>query len=183
MNCCGARTYGAALVALVPGVAATFAIAELDGSATKKIRLLRIAVAATAATGIHVQDLRLTKLSSISTGGTPTAAAANVPFASSVDNPPAATAILRGFTVAPTGGGVVVGAIAASKLTLDLITTLMPQPGPGIVWDFSDLPLSSRPTLKSAAEAFGLDYNGATPAAGAASVNIYAWWTEQPLNA
>ncbi len=182
MSCCGAQTYGASLPALVPGVAATFAVAELDGSATKKIRLLRIAAAATAATGIHVQDLRLVKLSSISTGGTPVLGVA-VPFASSVDSPPAATAVFRGFTLAPTGGGVVVGALAVSKLTLDLITTLMPQPGPGIVWDFSNIPLSNRPTLKSATEAFSLDYNGATPGAGAASVDIYCWWTEQPLNA
>ncbi len=164
---CGAAMYGASLAALAPGVAATFAIAELDGSATKL-------------TAIAIQDLRLTKLSSISTGGTATTGAA-VPFASSVDSPPAATAVFRGFTVAPTGGGVVVGAIAIAKLDLDVITTLMPPPGPGIVFDFNSLPLSSRPTLKSAAEAFALDFNGATPA-HAETLDIYAWWTEQPLN-
>ncbi len=177
---CGAAMYGASLAALAPGVAATFAIAELDGSATKKIRLARIAVSGTKLTAIAIQDLRLTKLSSISTGGTATTGVA-VPFASSVDSPPAATAVFRGFTVAPTGGGVVVGAIAIAKLDLDVITTLMPPPGPGIVFDFNSLPLSSRPTLKSAAEAFALDFNGATPA-HAETLDIYAWWTEQPLN-
>ena len=181
MSCCGAQTYGAGVAAQAIGTSATFAIAELDGSATKKIRLLRIAISGTALTAIEIDNLRLTRLSSISTGGTPVVATA-VPFAAPESSPPAATAVFRAFTVAPTGGGVVVGAIAVAKFTTDVITTLMPPPGPGIVFDFSFLPLSSRPTLQSASEAFALDINGATPA-HADSLDIYAWWTEQPMNA
>src|SRR5579863_837392 len=98
MGCSAGRTYGAALAALLPGVAPTFAIAELDGSATRKIRLLRLAVSGTEATALAVNDLRLTKLSSISTGGAATVAV-NTPFDSL--NPPA-TAVFRGFTTAPT---------------------------------------------------------------------------------
>src|SRR5882672_3543650 len=105
---CGLKTYGAALTGLVPGVAATFAIAELDGSATKKITLDRIAFSGTQVVAIVIQNLRLTKLSAISTGGTATTAT-NVPFDSANA---AATAVFRGFTVAPTGGGTVLGAIA-----------------------------------------------------------------------
>jgi hypothetical protein len=162
---------------LVPGVAATFAVAELDGSATKKIRLLRMAVSGTKAASMTVQDVRLTKLSTISTGGTATTGIA-VPFDSAN---PAATAVFRGFTVAPTGGGTVIGAIASAKLVLDVITTLMPMEL--LVWDFSALPASSRPTLHTAAEAFALDYNGGTPPSGAATIDVYTWWTEEPLNA
>jgi hypothetical protein len=175
MACGAGRTYGAALTALLPGVAATAAIAELDGSATRKIRLLRVVVSGTEATALAVNDLRLTKLSSVSTGGAATVGVA-VPF-DSVN--PAATAVFRGFTTAPTGGGVVIGAIASVKLTLPLVTTATPPP---IIFSFEALPATSRPTLHTAAEAFGIDFNGATPA-NAPNLDIYAWWTEEPLNA
>ena len=171
---CGGRTYGASLTGLLPGTAATFAIAELDGSATKKIILDKITVSGSELTAIAVNDLRLTKLTSISTGGTATTAVA-VPFAS---NLPAATAVFRGFTVAPTGGGVVVGAIAVQKLSLLLIATNL---GTAVEFNFQLLPTGSRPTLLSAAEAFGIDFNGATPA-NAPNLDIYAWWTEAPIN-
>ena len=171
---CGGRSYGASLPGLLPGTAATFAIAELDGSATKKIILNKIVVSGSELTAIAVNDLRVTKLSSISTGGTATTAVA-VPFAS---NLPAATAIFRGFTVAPTGGGVVVGAIAVQKLSLLLIATNL---GTAVEFNFQLLPMGSRPTLLSAAEAFGIDFNGATPA-NAPNLDIYAWWTEAPIN-
>ena len=98
-----------------------------------------------------------------------------VPFIST--NPPA-TAVFRGFTVAPTGGGVVIGAIAVQKLSLALIATVL---GPAVVFDFQFLPVSSRPTLINAAQAIGIDFNGATPA-NAPNLDIYAWWTEAPLN-
>ena len=67
MSCGNGKTYGGALPGLLPGTAATFAIAELDGSATKKIRLLRMVVSGSELTAIAVNDLRLTKLSAIST--------------------------------------------------------------------------------------------------------------------
>jgi hypothetical protein len=117
----------------------------------------------------------LTKLSSISTGGAATTATA-VPFDSQF---PAATAVFKGFTTAPTGGGVVVGAIAVQKLSLLLIATNL---GTAVEFNFQFLPAASRPTLHTAAEAFGVDFNGATPA-NAPNLDIYAWWTEEPLNA
>ncbi len=179
MSCCGGgNMYGASLPGLLPGTAATFAIAELDGSATKKIRLAKVVVSGSELTAIAVNDLRLTKLSAISTGGTATTATA-VPFPSSVDAPPAASAVLKGFTVAPTGGGTVVGAIAVQKLSLLLIATNL---GTAVEFNFQFLPLSARPTLKSAAEAFAIDFNGATPA-NAPNLDVYFWWSEQPLNA
>ena len=171
---CGGRTYGASLTGLLPGTAATFAIAELDGSATKKIQLAKIVVSGSELTAIAQNDLRVTMLSSISTGGTATTAVAT-PF---ISTNPAATAVFRGFTVAPTGGGVVIGAIAVQKISLVLIATVL---GPAIVFDFQFLPTASRPTLISAAQAIGIDFNGATPA-NAPNLDIYAWWTEAPLN-
>ena len=172
---CGARMYGASLPGLLAGTAATFAIAELDGSATKKLRLAKVVVSGSELTAIAVNDLRLTKLSSISTGGTATIGTA-VPFDSAN---PAATGVFRGFTVAPTGGGVVVGAIAVQKLSLLLIATNL---GTAVEFNFQFLPLGSRPTLHTAAEAIGIDFNGATPA-NAPNLDIYAWWSEEPLNA
>lgn len=175
MACGAGRVYGASLPGLLPGTAATAAIAELDGSATKKIRLLKMIVSGSELTAIAVNDLRLTKLSSISTGGTATTATA-VPFDASS---PAATGVFRGFTVAPTGGGVVIGAIAVQKISLLLIATNL---GTAIEFNFQLLPASSRPTLTTAAQALAIDINGATPA-NAPNLDIYAWWTEEPLNA
>ena len=175
MSCCGAQTYGAALPGLLPGTAATFAISELDGSATKKIRLLKVVVSGSELTAIAVNDLRLTKLSAISTGGTATTAT-NTPFDAANA---AATAVVKGFTVAPTGGGTVVGAIAVQKLSLLLIATNL---GSAVEFNFSLLPLSSRPTITTAAQAFAIDFNGATPA-NAPNLDVYWWWTEQPLAA
>lgn len=171
---CGGRTYGASLTGLLPGTAATFAIAELDGSATKKIQLAKIVVSGSELTAIAQNDLRVTMLSSISTGGTATVGTA-VPF---ISTNPAATAVFRGFTVAPTGGGVVIGAIAVQKISLLLIATVL---GPAVVFDFQFLPTASRPTLINASQAIGIDFNGATPA-NAPNLDIYAWWTEAPLN-
>ncbi len=173
MSCCGERTYGAALTGLAPGTSATFAIAELDGSATKVIRLNRIAISGTQAAAVVVQSLRLTKLSTISTGGTATTAT-NTPFDSA--NLIAATAVFRGFTVAPTGGGTVLGVIASKRLLLDIATTLMAAPDEAI-FDFTSLPYKARPTLRTAAQAFALDFNGATPAQ-ADVLSVYAWWSE-----
>lgn len=170
---CGIRTYGAAITGLAPGTAATFAIAELDGSATKKIRLNRIGFSGTQVVALVIQNLRLTKLSSISTGGTATTGT-NTPFDSA--NTVAATAVFRGFTVAPTGGGTVLGTLANYRYFMDIPTTLMAAPAE-IVWDFSILPFKARPTLNSAAEAFAIDFNGATPAQ-ADILDIYAWWSE-----
>jgi hypothetical protein len=179
MSCAAGRTYGASLTALNPGTAATAAIAELDGSATKKIRLLKVVVSGSEATAIAVNDLRLTMLSSISTGGTATTATNTAfdPLNQTGVNAP--TAVFRGFTVAPTGGGVVVGAIAVQKLSLLLITTNL---GTAVEFNFQLLPPTSRPTLHTAAQAIGIDFNGATPA-NAPNLDIYAWWTEVPLNA
>lgn len=172
---CGANTYGASLPGLLAGTAATFAISELDGSATKKIRLLKVVVSGSELTAIAVNDLRLTKLSAISTGGTATTATI-VPFASTNL---AATAVVKGFTVAPTGGGTVVGAIAVQKLSLLLIATNL---GSAIEFNFERLPVASRPTLITAAQALAIDINGATPA-NAPNFDIYWSWTEEPLNA
>jgi hypothetical protein len=86
--------------------------------------------------------------------------------------------VFRGFTVAPTGGGTVIGAIAVQKLSLLLIATNL---GTAVEFDFEKLPATQRPTLHTAAQAFALDFNGATPA-NAANLDIYAWWTEEPLN-
>lgn len=175
---CGARMYGASLPGLLPGVAPTFAIAELDGSATRKIRLAKVVVSGSELTAIAVNDLRLTKLSSISTGGVATVGV-NVPFASNYGSNGVATAAFKGFTTAPTGGGVVVGAIAVQKLSLLLIATNL---GTAVEFNFQFLPLASRPTLLTAAEAFGIDFNGATPA-NAPNLDVYAWWSEEPLAA
>lgn len=176
MGCCGARAYGAAAVGFAPGTSPTFALAELDGSATKRIRLLRAGFSGTVASAVAVQNLRLTKLSAISTGGVAVTPAV-VPFNSTPAV--AGTGVVKAFTTAPTGGGTVIGAIAAARLLLDVITTLM-SPPELVEWDFSSLPANSRPTLNDATEAFALDYNGATPA-NAQVVTAYFWWTEEPL--
>src|SRR5262245_3679346 len=98
-NCCGRPTFGASLTALNVGVIIGAPIAELIGSATRKVRLLKMIISGTADTAFDL-SLSLVKESSPSTGGTSTTATA-VPFDSAF---PAATAVFNGYTVAPTPG-------------------------------------------------------------------------------
>jgi hypothetical protein len=172
MACGSGRSYGAALTALNVGVAPTTNIAEISGSATKKIRLTRVAVSGTILTTAQDFDLQLVKESSASTGGV-AVTAIDVPFDSV--NPPG-TAVVRGFTTSPVTG-TVVGQIAVSKLSL----VVAPAVVSSVVWDFATLSSGNQPTLETAAEAYALTLNGATPGF-ASSLDIYFWWTEAPLN-
>jgi hypothetical protein len=173
MSCSVGKSYGTGFASLNAGTAATTSIVELVGSATKKIRLLLVSVGGIEATALATNDLRLVKQSTASTGGTKTSPTPT-PFDSEF---PAATAVLNGYTVAPVQG-TIVGIIAVAKLSLVLATTITAPP---ILFDFRGLPASQRPTLHTAAECLTVDLAGATPA-NAPSLDIYFWWTEQPLN-
>lgn len=171
------RTYAAALTAFSAGVAATTTIAELAGSATKKIALLRLALSATILTTAQDFDLQLILESSLSTGGT-AVTATGVPFdngANAITNPP--TAILKGFTVAPVAG-TLVAAMAVAKLGAVIAPA---APAAPLLFDFTNLPITLRPTLRLPTQAFALNFAGATPGA-VSSISVYAWWTEDPLN-
>lgn len=166
------RSYAAALTALNAGTGATTNLAELIGSATRKVRLLKVAVSGTILTAAEDWDLQLRKQSTADTGGTPVAATA-VPLDSVND---AASAVFKGYSAAPTAG-TLVGVIGVAKLPLAIAPAIVAAP---IVFDFSGLPAVERPTLHGIAETLALAANGVTPA-HASSVDIYAWWTEEPL--
>jgi hypothetical protein len=171
MGCGGMNTYGAAFVALNPGTSATTVIAELVGSATMEIRVLRVAISGTIATTAAEFDAELIKESTASTGGTKTAATA---VAFTTLNNLAATATFNGYTVTPTAG-TLVGVIATNALFLPL-TSAVGQTG--IIWDFEAA--GQMPALNAANECLAITLNAATPA-HAPALDIYVWWAEVPL--
>lgn len=169
-NCCGKPTYAASFTGLDVGVIIGSPIAELIGSATRKVRLLKMVISGTADTAFDL-DLQLIKESSPSTGGTSTTATA-VPLDSEFSP---ATAVFKGYTVSPTPG-TPVGTIASAVLSLALAPAIVPAP---IMFDFSRLPILERPTLHTDQECLMLDLGTASDHT---SLDIYAWWTEEPLN-
>jgi hypothetical protein len=174
MGCCGSQTYMAAFTALNAGTDPTTLLFELVGSATKKVRLLRIVISGTIATTAEDWDLQLTKQSTASTGGTSTSATV-VPTDS--DNN-AGTAVFKGFTVAPTAG-TLVGVMAVAKLPLAIAPAIVQTP---LIFEFSNVPGRSRPTLHTAAETLGIRANAVDPG-NTTSIDCYAFWEEMPLNA
>lgn len=165
------QTYGAALTALNVGTAATTDVAVLTGSATKTVRITRVAISSTEATATAFKDVVLSVRSAATTAGTSTTATI-VPYDSTAA---AGTAIVRGYTVSPTAG-TAVGTIAAGKL-FQGITGATVTNSPMLIFDFGNRPAQAV-VLRGIAQCLALTYNGATPA-NAGSADIFFEWTEE----
>lgn len=156
------NTYAAAAVDLALPATPTY-VCTLTGSATKVVKLVRVGVSIhCTALGVSAFNVRLIKLSSALTGGTPVSMTM-VP----TDAGPgvAATALAQNWTALATGGGAVVGDLMVAKVlpmfvgpqtATDFPTQQMPQ----VVWDFNGP--GGPPTLRSAAQVLAISFGGAT---------------------
>jgi hypothetical protein len=154
-------TYAAAAVDLALAATPTY-VATLTGSATKLVKLVRIGVSIhCTALGVSAFNVRLIKLSSALTGGTPVALTM-VPMDSGSGT---ATALAQNWTATATGGGAVVGDLMVAKVmpmfvgaqtATDFPTQQMPQ----IVWDFNGP--GGPPTLRGVAQVLAISFGGAT---------------------
>jgi hypothetical protein len=159
-------TYSAAAAAF--GVATNPTdIFTLTGSASKTIRITRIAVTGTQTTG-GMRDVLLIKRSAANTGGTSSTLTA-VPHDSTSA---AATATARSYTVNPSGLGTTVGTMRAEKVQISattgvagsLIADFGPRYGQAIV-------------LRGTGEVISVNLNGVTSTGN--SMTCCIEWTEE----
>lgn len=151
----GIRTYRVVFADLAgpAGVAVV-----LPGSATRIIRVTKVQIAKPS---VAQAPLRMRKTSTAHTGGTSTTPTP-VPLDS---GNPAASAVLRLYTVVPAGGGAVVGAvfdadIATTEIVLEEFGSLQSQDGQALV-------------LRGVAEGLAIQLSAA------ATLNGYLEWTEE----
>lgn len=162
----GKATYSASTVAFAYAASGTD-IFTLTGSATKTIRITRIAVTGTQTTGA-MRDVLLIKRSAANTGGTSSTLTA-VPHDSTSA---AATAVARSYTVNPSGLGSTVGTMRAEKFFLagtavvsgSLIADFGPRYGQSIV-------------LRGTGELLAVNMNAVTSTGNSMTITIE--WTEE----
>jgi hypothetical protein len=164
----GKPTYRCAFTALNVGTGATTVLAQITGSATKVVKVTKVAVSGTEATAAAYHNIQLVKSSTAISGGTPSAGT-NIPLDSGFG---AATVTTQGFTAAPTAG-TPVGTIAAKKIFLPITGTA--ANGVGLAeWDLSKYPV----VLHGVAQSLDIKSNSETPA-NAPLLDIEIEWTEE----
>lgn len=162
-------TYRAAVVALVTAATATDFI-TINGSATKTVQVTRAecnGIATTAAT----PDIIALKRSTANLTGTSTSPT-GVPLDSAS---PAATAVVKAYTVNPGTLGTLVGNIGAVKLPLPLAATGADLTRTNIIG--VNIGPMQPVTLRGVAQTFALNGNAATLGTGA-QVDCTLEWTE-----
>jgi len=164
-------SYRATIKNVSVGTAATTNIFTHGGSATKTIRITRIAASGTILTAAEEYDLQLVKQSTADTGGTPSTAT-KVPLDSD-DAASAADVVSQAYTVAPTAG-TAVGAIGSKKILLPIAPVETIQQ----IWEFGNRPGIHALVLRGVAQQVALTLNGATPG-HASSWDFEVEWTEE----
>jgi hypothetical protein len=158
-------TYSASTAAFTPAASATD-IAEIKGSATKVIRILRVGISGYA-TSAAAAPLVLAKRSTANSGGT-SAALTAVPNDS---RDVAATAALLKYTANPTTG-TLVGNVRGAMLNLGTATA----PGAQLDFVFGDKN-GKGIVLKDNTETLAINLAGASYSGN--SVTVYFEWTEE----
>jgi len=154
--------------ALVPGAAPT-TIVQLQGAASTKVRVKRIALTLTAGTATGASTYTLNLRSTAASGGT---SATKTP-ASSDSSQAAAGAVLKSFTAAPTAG-TLTAAVGAQQMGLVL------QTGAGggtvqAIWEYSTR--GDRPIVLSSASEF-LTVDSSTALAAGQVLSYEIKWEE-----
>ena len=141
-------------------------IFTIIGSATKTIKITRVALTANQNTAAQ-RDILLIKRSAANAGGTSTLASV-VPHDS---NNAAATAAVRGYTVNPTTLGASVGTLRTKKVFIGSASGNSDE----FILDFGSRP-AQEIVLNGVAQTLSLNLNGATSSGGV--FNISVEWTE-----
>ncbi len=143
----------------------------LVGSATKLVRVLRVAVSGVATAGI-IEDLQLIKRTAADTTGT----ASQPAIAQHDSNDAAASAVVNLYSVIPGGLGAGVN-VRAGKLNLGTAGSSGAIAAPALVWDFTTRNGKGL-VLRGIAQCLALNWNGAAVPAGL-SLNIDVEWSEE----
>lgn len=167
-------SFSATGIGIVPAASVTD-IACIQGAAGIVIRVQRITLSGTAGTQIVV-PATLMKRASLDTGGTPATSTA-LPVAAKKDSSSAAAkASLNAWTANPTIVDSSPGIIGSSNLLLSKTDGTNGIGAPATVWDFSEMNYSTKPILRTAAQALCINLNSTSPSSGL--VNVTFDWTE-----
>jgi hypothetical protein len=165
-------TYSASAPSIASAATATD-VFTIYGSATKTIRIMRIAISGSQTTQ-SIEDVRLIKRSAVNTGGTSALQTA----VSHDSTDAAATATVRSYTANPTGLGAAVGTTASYRM---MIPAVAPGSSGATTSPPYDLFLALKPdkaiTLRGAGEGVAVNFNGVTVTGG--NFSYVVEWVEE----
>lgn len=161
-------TFGVGVAGLaIPQTGAMDAVC-LIGSSSKVVRVKRLSISGVDATAQTVA-VTMVKRSTANSGGTSTA-----PTIGALDSiNPAATAVVKAYTAAPTPG-TAVATLRAQSLALSAAATAV---SPAVTWSFDPSDMGQEIVLRGAAESVCLNFPAAFTTAGP-TVNVDVTWTE-----
>lgn len=161
-------TYSASTIKVVPDAAGPKDMFTLTGSATKVVRLVRIWVTGVQTTASAL-DIKLIKRSTANSGGTSEVVSA-VPHDSLS---PAATAVMRAYTVNATNQGTQVGSLGSRKIMIPAAGDKTPTPTPA----YEAIVPSQAIVLRGTSEVVAVNFCGDVITGG--KINCSFEWTEE----
>lgn len=166
-------TYRAStIIPLVAAVTVNVPFFNIIGSASKIVTVKRITVSGMTLTAVGYFTINVEKLSTASTGGTSTTLAA-VPLDS---NNPAATAVVKAYTVAPTKG-TLVGTIASWRALWQATVAVANALTDYFTYNFGDMRETKGAILRGVTQELALTFPVVLTSAGTLSIDIE--WTEE----
>ena len=166
-------TYRAStIIPLVAAVTINVPFFNIIGSASKTVTIKRIAISGATLTAVGYFTVNVVRLSSASSGGTSTVLV-NVQM-DTVD--PAATAVVRAYTVAPTSG-TLVGTIATTRCLWQATTAAAAGVSRDYVFTFGDMPETKGIRLRGVSQEMALLFPVVLASAGTLAIDIE--WTEE----
>ena len=145
----------------------------IEGSATKKITVKRIAISGISLTAVAYLTVNVCKYSTAASGGTATSA----PMVPMDSNFAAATAaFVKYYTAIPTAGNLV-GTLATNRTLAQATTAAAAGLPRDFVFDFGDMPETGGIVLRGVAQGCGLVW--ATAPATTPTLAVDIEWTEE----
>lgn len=166
-------TYRAStIIPLVAAVTVNVPIFNIIGSASKTVTVKRITVSGMTLTAVGYFTINVEKLSTASTGGTSTS-----PVAVSLDtNNPAATAVVKAYTAAPTKG-TLVGTLASWRALWQATVAAAAGVTDYFTFNFGDMRETKGVILRGTSQEIALTFPVVLASAGTLAVDIE--WTEE----
>ncbi len=166
-------TYRAStIIPLVVAVTVNVPFFNIIGSASKTVTIKRIAISGATLTAVGYFTVNVVRLSSASSGGTSTTLV-NVQMDT---NDPAATAVVKAYTAAPTMGSLV-GTIATNRCLWQATVAAAAGLTRDYLFEFGDMPETKGIRLRGVSQEMALLFPVVLASAGTLSVDIE--WTEE----
>jgi len=166
-------TYRAStIIPLVAAVTINVPFFNIIGSASKTVTIKRIGISGATLTAVGYFTVNVVRLSSASSSGT-SSVLVNVQMDT---NDPAATAVVRAYTVAPTSGALV-GTIATNRCLWQAATAAAAGLPRDYIFNFGDMPETKGIRLRGVSQEMALLFPVVLASAGTLAIDIE--WTEE----